>query len=54
MESGPRAAPRQFQRLVYIGDLRSGGSPEFVNAIEWRPHVDEFRTALMALHTAAA
>jgi hypothetical protein len=29
-----------FQRTVVGGDLRSGGSPEFVNAIEWHARQD--------------
>jgi hypothetical protein len=35
VESAARATPRQFQRVVRAGDLRSRRSPKFVNAIEW-------------------
>jgi len=36
VERGPRANPREFQRIVPVHDLRTRGSPKFVNAIEWR------------------
>jgi hypothetical protein len=35
--AAPRVAPREFQRPVRAHDLRTRGSPKFVNATEWRP-----------------
>jgi hypothetical protein len=35
VESAQRATPRQFQRLMRAGALRSRRSPKFVSAIEW-------------------